>query len=71
MGSRMPGWGWGQLCPSSDSLGGQGQSCPGQHRLELGTAGGCDQQVRRRWGGREGDKRLGEDGSDKGMVWMC
>ena len=44
---------------------------PGQSGQELGTAAGCEQQVSGRWGGKEGGKRLGEDWSDKGKVWMC
>lgn len=56
-------------CPSSALLGGRDRQ--GQRGQEPGTAAGCQQQVRRRWGGREGGKCLGEDGSDKGKVWMC
>lgn len=44
---------------------------PGQRGQKLRTAAGCEQQVRGRWGGRDGGKCLGEDGSDKGKVWMC
>lgn len=58
------------LCPSSAHLGGrngQGQCC----LVSMGTAAGCEQQVKRRWGGREGGKCLGEDRSDKDKVRMC
>lgn len=45
----------------------QGQGWRGQ---ELDAAASCTQRVRGTWAGRQGDKCLREDRSDKGKVWM-